>query len=77
MIDRRSFLTAGIGYIAVLLGVFLRTAEGDSMWLWILLILGLFVTVLGTFWTEARGGLLRALPAFPGKSKLPPYTEHS
>lgn len=77
VIDRRSFLTAGIGYMAVLLGVILRTADGDSMWLYILLILGLFVTVLGTYWTEARGRLMRALPAFPGKSKLPPYTEHS
>ncbi|WP_136636082.1 hypothetical protein [Pseudooceanicola onchidii] len=75
IIDRRSFLTAGIGYIAVLLGVVLRTAEGDNMWLWILLILGIFVTLLGTYWTETRGKLLRALPDFPGKSKLPPYME--
>lgn len=75
IIDRRSFLTAGIGYMAVLLSLVIQTADGSTMWMWILLILGLFVTYLGTFWTRIRGKILRALPDFPGKTKLPPYMD--
>ena len=76
-IDRRSFLTAGIGYLAVLLALVLRSGENDMSWAGILLILGLFVTVLGAFWNQARASVLRILPDFPGKHRLPPYSEAS
>ncbi len=77
IIDRRSFLTAGIGYLAVLLGYVLRFNENDGSWILILLILGAFITLLGTYWTQVRGKLLRALPDFPGKTNLPPYMDVS
>jgi hypothetical protein len=75
IIDRRSFLTAGIGYLAVLLSLVLKSGDGDYSWIGIVLILGLFVTALGAFWTQVRASLMRALPAFPGKRRLPPYSE--
>jgi hypothetical protein len=73
LIDRRSFLTAGIAYLGVLIGwVLSRSDEGLSLSL-LLLILGAFLTGMGTWWTDLRSGLMRALPAFPGKTRLPPY----
>jgi hypothetical protein len=75
VIDRRSFLTAGIVYFAVLLGFVLRAGDDDLSWIGIILILGLAITALGAFWTQARAGLMRALPDFPGKRRLPPFSE--
>lgn len=76
IIDRRSFLTAGIVYIALVISWLVRSgAEGGiGHWAAILLILGFFITALGTWWVPLRGALMRALPDFPGKSSLPPYT---
>lgn len=74
IIDRRSFLTAGIAYLGILLGLVLVPDGGDPIrWAWLLIVLGGFVTLTGAFWTQWRGVILRALPAFPGKSRLPPY----
>jgi len=73
IIDRRSFLTAGIGYIGVLLGVALQVGDGPLTWAWLLILLGGFVTLIGAFWGQTRGAVLRALPDFPGKARLPPY----
>jgi hypothetical protein len=75
VIDRRSFLTAGIAYFAALLGFALEASDQDLSWVGVLLILGLFITVLGAFWTQVRAALMRALPGFPGKHRLPPYSE--
>jgi len=75
-IDRRSFLTAGIVYIGLVISWAVRggnDAAGTGHWAVILLILGLLVTGLGTWWVPLRRGLMRALPDFPGKSSLPPY----
>jgi hypothetical protein len=73
VIDRRSFLTAGIAYLGILIGWALsQSDEGLSMSL-LLLILGAFLTGMGTWWTDLRAGLMRALPDFPGKDRLPPY----
>jgi len=36
---------------------------------------GLAITGLGTFWTDLRARMMRALPDFPGKHRLPPYSE--
>ena len=73
VLDRRSFLTAGIGYlIFLLLYVTDRSGEGKS-WIFVFLGTGLLLTLLGSFWIEARGRIMRALPDFPGKDRLPPY----
>lgn len=77
VIDRRSFLTAGIIYIALVISWAIR-GDGDgsfAQWVAILLILGSFITALGTWWVPLRAGLMRKLPDFPGKSRLPPYAE--
>jgi hypothetical protein len=75
IIDRRSFLTAGIGYLGILLAWALR-GDGDQLSIaMLMLILGAFLTAMGTWWTQLRGLVMRALPAFPGKNRLPPYVE--
>jgi hypothetical protein len=74
VIDRRSFLTAGIAYFGVLLGLILTPDGSDPIRMAVLLIvLGGFITLTGAMWTVWRGWLLRHLPDFPGKSRLPPY----
>jgi len=75
LIDRRSFLTAGIAYFGALLYLALDGGTTDAFGAvtLVLLILGGFITLIGAFWTQARGALLRALPAFPVKDRLPPY----
>jgi hypothetical protein len=77
VIDRRSFLTAGIAYIALLIAWAVNGAgtAGFGNWVAILLILGAFITALGTWWVPLRAALMRALPDFPGKARLPPYAE--
>lgn len=77
IIDRRSFLTAGIVYIALVISWAIR-GDGDGsfgQWITILLILGSFITALGTWWIQLRAMLMATLPDFPGKSRLPPYSE--
>jgi hypothetical protein len=72
VIDRRSFLTAAIIYIAIVIGWL--TGEGDGYsWIFVLLLLGAFITAIGTWWVQLRAGIMRLLPDFPGKSRLPPY----
>ncbi|WP_372841435.1 hypothetical protein [Phaeovulum sp.] len=74
VIDRRSFLTAGIGYLAFLVSLVARQG-GDLSWPWVMVVLGLFLTALGAYWTDLRAHLMRMLPDFPGKRRLPPYAE--
>lgn len=73
IIDRRSFLTAGLIYMGLLLASAIN--ETGTQWAPVLtmLVLGLFVTSLGAFWTQTRAWLLGLLPDFPGKHRLPPY----
>jgi len=68
-IDRRSFLISGIGYMVALAAT---VAQGNT-WL-LILFLGAFLVFLGAFWERIRGGLMAALPTFPGKDRLPPWT---
>ncbi|MDH3262433.1 MAG: hypothetical protein OEM24_00375 [Paracoccaceae bacterium] len=75
VIDRRSFLTAGMIYLGVLLLWAMSAGGRDVSWPMLLLVLGGLITALGTFWTPLRARLMRALPDFPGKSRLPPYSE--
>jgi hypothetical protein len=72
VIDRRSFLTAAIAYIAIVIGWVMGEGGGTS-WIFILLILGAFITAIGTWWVQLRAKVMQVLPDFPGKSRLPPY----
>lgn len=75
VIDRRSFLTAGIGYLGVLLALVLTPegAQGPFNWALLLIVLGGFITLTGAFWMSWRSAIMRLLPAFPGKARLPPW----
>jgi hypothetical protein len=75
LIDRRSFLTAGIAYFGALIYLALdgTTDGGAGPVTLMLLILGGFITLIGAFWSQTRGAILRGLPEFPGKGRLPPY----
>lgn len=72
VIDRRSFLTAAIAYIAIVIAWVMGEGGGTS-WIFVLLILGGFITAIGTWWVQLRAWLMGVLPDFPGKSRLPPY----
>ena len=72
VIDRRSFLTAAIAYIAIVIAWAMGEGGGTS-WIFVLLVLGGFITAIGTWWVQLRASLMRLLPDFPGKSRLPPY----
>jgi hypothetical protein len=72
VIDRRSFLTAAIAYIAIVISWVMGEGDG-TRWIFILLLLGAFITAIGTWWVQLRGWLMGVLPDFPGKSRLPPY----
>jgi hypothetical protein len=72
VIDRRSFLTAAIAYIAIVISWVMGDGDG-TQWIFILLLLGAFITAIGTWWVQLRGWLMGVLPDFPGKSRLPPY----
>ena len=74
VIDRRSFLVAGVIYAGLVVGAAFEAAGGGDIAAPLtVLSLGGFITLLGAKWVEARGRLLRALPDFPGKDRLPPY----
>jgi hypothetical protein len=72
VIDRRSFLTAAIAYIAIVIAWLMGEGSGTS-WIFVLLLLGGFITAIGTWWVQLRAKVMSALPDFPGKSRLPPY----
>jgi hypothetical protein len=72
VIDRRSFLTAAIIYIALVIGWLTGDGDGTS-WIFVLLVLGAFITAIGTWWVQLRAIVMGVLPDFPGKSRLPPY----
>jgi hypothetical protein len=76
IIDRRSFLSAAIAYIAVVIAWIVQAGGEGSFgtWTFILILLGALITAIGTWWVPLRSALMRALPDFPGKSRLPPYT---
>ena len=68
MVDRRSFLVAGSGYVVVL-----SVAVLEDTAMLAILALGLGLVLLGAQWERLRGWLMERLPAFPGKSRLPPW----
>jgi hypothetical protein len=68
VIDRRSFLVAGVGYVVALA---LTVVEGQAFF--VILMLGAGLVLLGAQWEALRRAIMRRLPAFPGKDRLPPY----
>jgi hypothetical protein len=72
VIDRRSFLTAAIAYIALVIA-WVTGEGGGTSWIFVLLILGGFITAIGTWWVHLRARVMDLLPNFPGKTRLPPY----
>ncbi|WP_406735681.1 hypothetical protein [Thioclava sp. GXIMD4215] len=77
VIDRRSFLTVGIGYLIFLVSWLTDAETPTRSWFevsaTVLFFTGIVLTALGAFWTDLRIALMRALPDFPGKAHLPPY----
>lgn len=74
IIDRRSFLTAGIGYLGAIIAWAFSSNIGDGTSIvFTLLVLGAFITALGTWWVQVRAWLMRLLPDFPYKDRFPPY----
>ena len=70
IIDRRSFLMSGIGYMIALI-----TAVLDGGYGLMVLILGGGLVQLGSNWEKLRTAALQALPNFKGKDKLPPWND--
>ncbi|KPQ18302.1 MAG: hypothetical protein HLUCCO18_00995 [Rhodobacteraceae bacterium HLUCCO18] len=68
VIDRRSFLVSGVGYVVALA---VAVAEGQAFF--VILTLGAGLVLLGAQWELLRRAIMRALPTFPGKTRLPPY----
>ncbi|MEL6570483.1 MAG: hypothetical protein AAFQ64_02420 [Pseudomonadota bacterium] len=68
VIDRRSFLTAAIGYVVALAG----TIFGGDGTFTTILILGIILLFLGAFWERIRARLLRMMPGFVPLHRLPP-----
>ncbi len=76
IIDRRSFLTAGIGYFGAMVILIFNSSygpDGAAGIVFTLLILGAFITSLGTWWVQIRAWIMRHLPDFPYKNRFPPY----
>lgn len=73
IIDRRSFLTAGLIYMGLIISQVISDTNANWAPVITMLVLGVFVTALGAFWTQARAAIMGALPDFPGKDRLPPY----
>ncbi len=73
IIDRRSFLTTGLGYMVFLTFYTFGRPDVPMTWLTVLLLIGAGMTALGAGWIGLRGRLMRILPDFPGKTRLPPW----
>lgn len=67
VIDRRSFLVSGAGYAVWLI---FTLFDGSAL---VILFLGAALVFVGAQWDRLRSALMRALPPFPGKHRLPPY----
>jgi hypothetical protein len=68
VIDRRSFLIAGVGY-SVTLAATVFGGNGAAL---TILILGMTLVLLGAFWERIRARLLRLLPGAVPLHRLPP-----
>lgn len=74
IVDRRSFLTAGVFYfIAIISWAANETMGATTGTASVIFIIGAFFTAIGTWWIQIRARIMQALPDFPGKYRLPPY----
>ena len=94
IIDRRSVLIVGTGYIIALIIGFTEHSFGGSIFAFLaghggtveylpaledaftfalIAALGLLIAILGAQWQFVRRLLMRLLPDFPGKNRLPPW----
>jgi len=70
VINRRSFLISGVGYVVALsVGLF----DDGSATGFAILAVGLVLVILGAGWEGFRAAALSRLPNFPGKDRLPPW----
>ncbi|MBC6437787.1 MAG: hypothetical protein GDA52_06550 [Rhodobacteraceae bacterium] len=69
IIDRRSLLVSGVGYIVALSFTVMEGSTYPTI-----LLFGLGLIVLGAKWDVLRTWLMQTLPGFPGKDRLPPWT---
>lgn len=77
LIDRRALVVAALSYLggAIAFGVSQVSGGGTTSVLLTLIFLGAMIIALGTGWRRLRAGVLRRLPDYPFKSKLPPYDQ--
>jgi hypothetical protein len=68
IIDRRSFLITGVGYV-VALGATLAEGEGAAF---VVLILGIVLLLLGAFWEKIRARVLGIFGGMLPLDRLPP-----
>ncbi|MBB5516891.1 hypothetical protein FHS89_002935 [Rubricella aquisinus] len=68
VVDRRSFIMAGIGYV-IALSFTLFSDDGAP---YFVLLLGIVLTLLGAKWADLRRGLMGLLPLGALADKLPP-----
>ena len=74
IIDRRSFLTTALVYATPLAFAAADAGASFTRAAMTLIVVGLLVIGLGAGWARIRGALMRALPNFPGKTRLPPWS---
>ena len=72
VIDRRSFLTAGLGYLTVIVWSAMKYLVPDLNFVMTMIVLGAIVTALGAWWGHLRTWVMLLLPEFPLKDRLPP-----
>ena len=77
VLDRKSFLTSALIAFVSILGATLNNTEalaetGSNL---AVFLIGLMGVVVGTWWTQIRRAVMRALPDFACKDRLPPYED--
>ena len=70
VIDRRSFLLAAIGYLLTVI-FSLNPVMDDAGAAFIILGLGVFLVLLGAFWSRVRAAILAMLPLGRVRAYLP------
>ncbi len=70
-IDRRSFLLAAIGYVVVVVTT-MSESNADQNAFFMILVLGIGMLLLGSFWERIRALILKVLPLGNLRSYLPP-----
>lgn len=74
IVDRRPLLMSAVAYLAFVWGRAVQESFENLSSSWIILVVGAFVIVLASKWGAWRNAMMRALPEFPYKKQLPPYS---